>query len=158
MKISEAGLNLIKRFEGFRSKPYLCPARIWTIGYGHVLYHDQLRLKMDDRLSYALRAEDNRVFTKEEIDGLLLGELGKYERGVERLCPGDIGAGPFSALCSFSFNVGLGALQRSTIRSAFNRGDIEMAADAFLKYNKAGGKELKGLTLRRQAERALFLS
>jgi len=158
MKISDAGLAIIKKFEGFRSKPYLCPARIWTIGYGHVLYPEQLRLKMDERLSYALKPEDSRTFTKEEIDGLLLGELGKYERGVERLCPGSLTQGQFDALTSFSFNVGLGALQRSTIRSAFNRGDTETAAETFLKYNKAGGKELKGLTLRRHAERALFLS
>lgn len=158
MKINEAGLNVIKKFEGFRSKPYLCPARIWTIGYGHVLYPEQLRLKLEDRTSYQLKPEDNRVFTKEEIDGLLLDEMGKYERGVERLCPGPLTKNQFSALVSFAFNVGVGCLQRSTIRSAINRGDYEIAADIFLKYNKAGGKELKGLTLRRQAERALFLS
>lgn len=158
MKISDAGLNVIKKFEGFRSKPYLCPARIWTIGYGHVLYPDQLRLKMDERLTYPLKSEDNRVFTKEEIDGLLLGEMGKYERGVERLITAPLTQGQFDALVSFAFNVGVGCLQRSTIRSAFNRGECDLAADTFLKYNKAGGKELKGLTLRRQAERALFLS
>jgi len=158
MKINEAGLNVIKKFEGFRSKPYLCPARIWTIGYGHVLYPEQLRLKLEDRTSYQLKPEDNRVFTKEEIDGLLMDELGKYELGVVRLCPGPLTQGQFDALIAFSYNVGLGALQRSTLRSAFNRGDLDLAADAFLKYNKAGGKELKGLTRRRQAERALFLS
>jgi len=158
MKISDAGLTIIKKFEGFRSKPYLCPARIWTVGYGHVLYPEQLRLKMDERLSYPLKSEDNRIFTKEEIDGLLLGELGKYERGVERLCPGLLTSNQFSAFCSFAFNVGLGCFQRSTIRSAFNRGDVDTAAETFLKYNKAGGKELRGLTLRRHAERALFLS
>lgn len=158
MKINEAGLNLIKKFEGFRSKPYLCPARIWTVGYGHVLYPEQIGLKLDERLTYPLKPEDNRIFTSEEIDGLLIDELGKYERGVVRLCPGSLTQNQFDALVSFSYNVGLGALQRSTIRSAFNRGDLDIAADAFLKYNKAGGKELKGLTRRRQAERALFLS
>jgi lysozyme len=158
MKIGQAGLDLIKRFEGKRSRPYLCPARIWTIGYGHVLYPEQLRLKMDERLAYPLKPDDNRVFTSEEIDGLLMDELGKYERGVARLCPGPLTQGQFDALTSFAFNVGVGCLQRSTIRSAINRGDFEMAADTFLKYNKAGGKELKGLTLRRQAERALFLA
>lgn len=158
MKIGNAGLDLIKRFEGKFKRPYLCPARIWTVGYGHVLYPEQIRLKMDDRLAYPLKPEDNRTFTSEEIDGLLMDELGKYERGVVRLCPGSLTQNQFDALVSFSYNVGLGALQRSTIRSAFNRGDLDIAADAFLKYNKAGGKELKGLTRRRQAERALFLS
>lgn len=158
MKLGPIGLALIKRFEGFRSKPYLCPARIWTIGYGHVLYPEQLRLKLDARLIYPLESVDNRVFTKEEIDGLLVGELGKYERGVERLCPGSLTQGQFDALVSFAFNVGVGCLQRSTIRQAFNRGDYELAADTLLRYNKAGGKELAGLTRRRHAERALFLS
>ncbi len=158
MKISQAGLDLIKRFEGKFTRPYLCPARIWTVGYGHVLYPEQIRLKMDERLAYPLKPEDNRTFTSEEIDGLLLDELGKYERGVVRLCPGPLTENQFSSLVSFSYNLGLGCLQRSTLRSACNRGDLDLAADAFLKYNKAGGKELKGLTRRRHAERALFLS
>lgn len=158
MKISDKGLNLIKHFEGKFSRPYLCPARIWTVGYGHVLYPEQIGLKLDARLAYPLKPEDRRVFTSEEIDGLLLGELGRYERGVARLCPGPLTQGQCDALVSFSFNVGLGALQRSTIRSAFNRGDIELAADAFLRYTKAGGKELKGLVRRRRDERALFLT
>lgn len=158
MKISALGLDLIKHFEGKYSRPYLCPARIWTVGYGHVLYPEQIRLKLDERLLYPLKPEDNRIFTTEEIDALLREELGKYERGVVRLCPGEHPPNRFSALCSFAFNLGLGCLQRSTLRSALNRGDVELAANAFLRYTKAGGKELKGLVRRRQAERALFLA
>jgi len=86
-------------------------------------------------------------------------DLGRFERGVARLCPGSVGnQGQFDALVSFSFNVGLGNLQRSSIRMRYNRGDIEEAADAFLMWTKAAGKVLPGLVKRRRDEMAMFLS
>jgi len=162
MKTSEIGIDLIKAFEGCHSSPYLCPAQLWTVGYGHVLYPDQARLKVAERASYGLKPEHNRAFTDDEIDELLAKDLHRFEAGVARLCPAvldnDIGSQKqFDALVSFSFNVGLGNLQSSTLRMKYNRLEFESAADEFLRWNKAGGKVLNGLTRRRVAERALFL-
>jgi GH24 family phage-related lysozyme (muramidase) len=168
VKLSKAGEDLMHRFEGFRNKPYLCPAHIWTIGYGHVLYQEQIRLPVVRvegknipmiRKEMPMRAEDNRAFTKAEIDELFRIDVGTFERGVLRLVPGVVGRqGAFDALVSISFNFGLGNLQRSTIRMKANRGDWEGAADAFRVWTKGGGKVLPGLVKRREAEIALFLS
>ncbi len=156
------------KYEGYRNRPYLCPAHIWTIGYGHVLYQEQIRLPMmrtEDkpapmiRKEMPLKPEDSRVWTKKETDDLFSADVASFERGVLRLIPSCIGhQGRFDALVSFAFNVGLGNLQRSTIRIKANRGEWEAAADAFLLWNKGGGKVLPGLDKRRKDERALFLS
>jgi lysozyme len=155
------------RFEGCRNKPYLCPAHIWTIGYGHVLYQEQIRLPVVRkegytgmiRSEYPLSPEDNRVWSKEEINKLFRTDVGTFERGVLRLVPGCASRqGSFDALVSISFNFGLGNLQRSTIRMKANRGDWEGAAEAFRVWTKGGGKVLPGLVKRREAEIALFLS
>lgn len=167
MKLGEAGAKLMHQWEGYRNKPYLCPANIWTIGYGHVLYQDQIRLPMVRkegytgmiRSEYPLRQEDNRVWSKEEINKLFEDDVGPTERGVLRLAPSLAGRqGAFDTCVSFSFNAGLGAFQRSSIRMKINRGDWEGAADALMLYVIAGGKVLAGLKRRREAERALFLS
>ncbi len=168
MKLSKAGEDLMHRFEGFRNKPYLCPAHIWTIGYGHVLYQEQIRLpvvRVPDkhtsmiRKEMPLKSEDNRVWSKEEINKLFSDDIASFERGVLRLVPGCVGRqGSFDALVSISYNFGLGNLQRSTIRMRANRGDWEGAAEAFMAWTKGGGKVLPGLVKRRQAEIALFLT
>lgn len=167
MKLGEAGAKLMHQWEGYRTKPYLCPANIWTIGYGHVLYQDQIRLPMVRkegytgmiRSEYPLRQEDNRVWSKEEIEKLFEDDVRPTERGVLRLAPALSGRqGAFDTCVSFSFNAGLGAFQRSSIRMKINRGDWEGAADALMLYVIAGGKVLAGLKRRREAERALFLS
>ena len=171
MKTSPKGEALMHRFEGRRNRPYLCPAHIWTIGYGHVLYQEQIRLPVmrppgktkDDipmiRKEYELRPEDARVWTNEEIDELFRTDLPPFERGVLRLIPGVVGRqGSFDALVSFAYNAGLGNLQRSQIRIRANRGDWEGAAEAFKQWTKGGGKVLPGLVKRRDAEIALFLS
>ena len=106
-----------------------------------------------------LKPEDNRVWTKEEIEKLFQDDVGPTERGVLRLAPALSGRqGAFDACVSFAFNAGVGAFQRSSIRMKINRGDWEGAADALLLYCMAGGKILLGLKKRRDAERALFLS
>jgi lysozyme len=167
VKLSRAGEALMHQYEGFRSRPYLCPAHIWTIGYGHVLYQDQIRLpvvRKEDyagiiRKEYMLHAKDNRVWTKTEIDELFRADVAHFERGVLRLVPGVVSRqGSFDALVSFAFNAGLGNLQRSQIRIKANRGDWEGAADAFRSWTRGGGKVLPGLVKRREAEIALFLS
>lgn len=168
MKLSKAGADLMHRFEGCRNKPYLCPAHIWTIGYGHVLYQEQIKLPMVRvegkaipmiRKEMPLKPEDSRVWSKEEIEKLFADDVASFERGVLRLVPGVAGRqGAFDALVSISFNFGLGNLQRSTIRMKANRGDWEGAAEAFMAWTKGGGKVLPGLVKRREAEIALFLS
>ena len=166
MKLSQVGAELMHRYEGCRNRPYLCPADIWTIGYGHVLYQDQIRLPVVTdkpnivvRKKYSLKQGDNRVWSKDEIEKLFADDVASFERGVLRLVPGCAGRqGSFDALVSFAFNAGLGNLQRSTIRIKANRGDWEGAADAFLMWTKGGGRVLPGLVKRRQAEIALFLA
>ena len=167
MKLSKTGANLMHQYEGYRNKPYLCPAHIWTIGYGHVLYQDQIRLPVVKkegytgliRKEYVLKPEDNRVWTKEEIEKLFADDIASFERGVLRLAPTVFGRqGAFDACVSFSFNAGLGNFQRSTIRMKTNRREWEDAAEAFMAWTKGGGKELPGLVKRRKAEKALFLS
>jgi GH24 family phage-related lysozyme (muramidase) len=93
-----------------------------------------------------------------EVDEILKRDLANFERGVERYCPVTLTQGQFDALVSFSFNVGLGTLQRSTLRQKVLRGEMEGAADEFLKYTIGGGKVLKGLVTRRNDERAMFVS
>ena len=155
--ISDKALQAIKKHEGVRNKPYRCPAALWTIGVGHVLYPEQGNLKMADRFNYPLKIEDFRIFSKEEIDEILKADLARFVRGVSKYCPVITNQGQLDALVSFSFNVGLGALQRSTLRQKHNRGDYEGAAQEFLKYTKGGGKVLPGLVKRRNDEKALYL-
>jgi lysozyme len=158
MNVSAKALKVIKHHEGLRFNPYRCPAKLWTIGVGHVLYPEQGKLKIEDRDAYPLRPEDNRKFSVEEVDAILAADLQRFERGVEKFVPVPLTQGQFDALVSFSFNVGLGTLQRSTLRAKLNRGDKEGAAEELLKYCMAGGKILKGLQNRRIDERAMFLS
>jgi len=158
MNVSPKAIGMIKHHEGVRQKPYRCPARLWTIGVGHVLYPEQGKLKIDDRDGFPLRPEDDRKFTMDEVDAILAADLQRFERGVEKFVSVALTQGEFDALVSFSFNVGLGTLQRSTLRAKLNRNDKDGAADELLKYCLAGGKILKGLQNRRIDERAMFFS
>ena len=158
MKVSERCKEMIKHHEGLRLKPYRCPARLWTVGVGRVLYAIQGRLPLDQRDAYPLAPEDNRTFSKAEVDGLLSADLQRFEVGVARLFHMVLTQGQNDALVSFAFNLGLGGVQRSTLRQKVLRGEIEEAADEFLKFTRGGGKILPGLVKRRNDERALFLS
>ena len=145
LTISDEGISLIKRYEGYKTTPYRCPAGLYTVGYGHVIGNG---LQLPD--------EWNRTFSLGEIDELLERDLARFERGVLRYCTVYLTQSQFDALVSFSFNLGLGVLQRSTLRQKLNRGDYDGASKEFLKYTRAGGKVLKGLVRRRQAEYNLF--
>lgn len=158
MNVSQKCINMIKHHEGVRQRPYQCPALLWTVGVGHVIDPAHGRLKLEERRGLPIPAGWDRQVPMEEVDDILKKDLARFEQGVARLCPGPLTQGQFDALVSFSFNVGLGNLQRSTIRMKVNRGDFEGAAEAFLDWTKAGGKVLKGLVNRRNDERALFLS
>lgn len=159
MKTSDTGIHLIKYFEGVRYKPYMCSGNVWTVGCGHALYPRQLAMNLADRAKFDLKPEDNRIWTKEEVDGLLKYDLQRFELGVLRLL-GTLQPtqAEFDSLVSFSFNLGLGTFQRSTVRSAFLRGDKTRAGEVLLKYCRAGGRVLKGLQRRRMAEHAMFMS
>jgi lysozyme len=156
--ISPKALKMIAHHEGVRTKPYRCPARLWTVGVGHVIDPNHARVPFEERNNLAIPEGWNRTFTLEEVNAILAKDLERFERGVLKYCPT---AGSRQAwldsLVSFSFNVGLGTLQRSTLRQRHNRGDYAGAADELLKYCKAGGKVLRGLENRRKDERALYL-
>jgi lysozyme len=112
---------------------------------------------MAARKAYSLKPQDNRRWSEEEVDSILAKDVVRFERGVARYLPVRLSQNEFDALVSFSFNLGLGVLQRSTLRQALLRGDKAGAITSLLKYNKAGGKVLKGLDIRRKDEAALFL-
>ena len=132
-------IAFLSLWEGRRTRPYQDVIGLWTVGVGHLLGRDR---------------PTKWEYTEDEIDALLALDLHRYERGVVRLC-GRLDQSQHYALCSFAFNVGLGNLQRSTLRQRVLRGDPK-AGDAFLSWNKAGGRVIRGLTLRRDAERAWY--
>ena len=146
MNVSKAAIALIKHHEGVRSRPYRCPAHLWTVGVGHLIGNGKL-----------LPDSYNRTFTKEEIDGLLKSDLRRFELGVHKMLPNvPLRQHEFDALVSFCFNLGLGCFQRSTLRQALLRGNKKAAMESLVKYCRAGGKILRGLQIRRLDEKALF--
>ena len=147
MKTSDMGLSLIKSFEGFSARPYLCPAGVPTIGYGATYYPDGRRVTMQDRPVTVAQATD-----------MLRSMLASYEAGVSRYVLVPVTQGQFDALVSFAYNLGLSALKSSTLLRLLNLRDYAGAAAQFLRWNRAGGKVLPGLTRRREAERVMFLS
>lgn len=146
MNLSAEGINLIKRFEGVRSRPYRCSAKLWTVGVGHLIGDGK-----------SLPDSWNRTFTEEEINALLIRDLNRFERGIRMYIKVPLRQCEYDSLCSFSFNLGLGTLQRSTLRQKINRNDKEGAAKEILKYCRAGGKIIRGLQIRREAEYRMFL-
>ena len=145
MRVSDECVKMIMHHEGVRLKPYRCPANLWTVGVGHLIGDGK-----------SLPQEWDRQFTMEEVNDILKKDLRRFERGVLRLCPMGLTQHRFDALVSFSFNVGLGSLQRSTVRRRHNRGDYEGAAKTFMMWTKGGGRVLRGLVIRRQDEVNLY--
>ena len=145
MKINNSGLELIKTFEGFSSSPYLDPIGIPTIGFGSIWN--------DDGSSVTMSQPD---LNEAEAESYLRREVRHIEERIGRLIQSELTDNMFSSLCSFTYNIGTGALQRSTMRMKLNRGWYEAAAEEFPKWRKAGGRVLQGLVRRRIAERSLF--
>lgn len=143
---NQAGLDIIKKFEGWRSEPYLCAASRPTIGWGSC---------WDD--------EGNPVtlhhpsITKEQGEYLLKREVRHVENAIRGVVKTRLNENQFSACCSLAYNIGSGAFARSTLKMKLSRNDFEGAADEFPKWRRAGGRILKGLVIRREYERALFL-
>ncbi len=142
MKINQAGLDIIKEFEGLKLKAYKCPADVWTIGYGHTGDEVVEGMEIDEEMA----------------ESLLLDDVEEAQEGVSQLVKyPHLNENQFSALVSFAYNVGLENLRISLLLRCLNLGNPKDAAEQFLRWNKAGGKVLAGLTRRRQAERKLFL-
>ena len=146
LRINEAGMELIKHYEGWRESPYLCSAARPTIGYGSTW----------DRHGNAVTL-DHPDITKKQGEYLLQREVRHSETAIRRLIKAELTENMFSSLCSFIYNVGSGNFQKSTLRMKLNRGQYESAADEFPKWRKAGGRVVKGLVRRRKQERELFL-
>lgn len=146
MQTSEKGIARIKQFEGCKLTAYQDSVGVWTIGYGWTQPVD----------GKPIRA--GMTIKQETAERLLKTGLVSYESDVSRLVKVDLTQGQFDALVSFTYNLGARSLSTSTLLRKLNAGDYAGAADEFLRWNKAGGKVLNGLTRRREAERALFLS
>lgn len=146
MQTSQTGINLIKHFEGCKLTAYKCPAGVWTIGWGTTEPIDSI-----------LPHEGMRI-TQQQADILLIDHLKSYEQAVHAYVTYPICQNHFDALVSFTYNCGKNALKTSTLLKKLNQGDLQGAAKEFLRWNKAGGKVLAGLTRRRTAEMELFLT
>ena len=140
MRVSEQGLTLIKAFEGFRATPYLCPGGYKTIGYGHVIHP----------------SETWATISKEDAFLLLCQDAGLAARAVGRLIHAPLNQNQFDALTSFTFNMGAGALQRSTLRRCVNRGEHGCVPDELMRWVRVSGRVLAGLVTRRKAEAQLY--
>jgi len=158
MRVSQKCIDQIKKDEGVRNRPYQCPALLWTVGVGHVIDPNHAKVPMADRKALPIPAGWDRVLSADEIDDILRTDLARFEAGVLRLIKVPLTQGQFDALVSFSFNVGLGNLQNSTLRMKVNRSEFEAAAEQFLVWTKAGGKVLPGLVKRRTHEKEMFES
>jgi lysozyme len=152
MQTGAAGLRLIKEFEGCKEpmakgyfKPYVCPAGVLTIGWGHTNHHGR---KFDEK----------SIWTQFQCDRALSEDLSTFEKAVHRLVKVKLNQNQFDALVSFAYNCGEGNLAKSTLLKRVNAGDFEGAAQEFHKWNKGAGVVLRGLVRRRKAESDLFRS
>lgn len=135
----DALYTLIRRFEGCHLLPYLCPAGVWTCGWG----------------STGPDVFPGRAWTQAYADQRLALDATRFARGALRLCPGLTGDA-LCAIADFAYNLGLGRLQASTLRRELNEGDYEAARRELRKWVNGGGRRLAGLVLRREAEAALL--
>ncbi len=140
MKISNNGLDLIKHFEGLVLKAYKCPAGVWTIGYGHTK-----------------DVQPGDEWSESTADHMLEVEMEEYEGYINDSVTAPINQDQFDALVSWVYNLGGGNLKASTMLKVLNAGQYEEVPAQMMRWNKAGGKVLEGLTRRRQAEANLFM-
>lgn len=138
----QRGRSLICQFEGLRLTAYRDMVGVWTIGYGHT----------------GPDVKPGLTITQQQADQLLINDLARFERGVNALVTVKLNQNQFDALVSFAYNLGLGALQNSTLLHLLNDGNYQAAADQFPRWNRAGGNVVAGLARRRYAERELFLT
>lgn len=141
MRINQAGLDLIKSFEGCRLVAYKCPAGVWTIGYGHT----------------GPDVHPKQVITPQEAEALLRGDLDHFEAAVAKAAPSAT-PNQAAAMISLAFNIGIGAFLKSSVLRYHKAGSHASTANAFLLWVKGGGRKLPGLVRRRAAERKLYLT
>ena len=147
-KIASKGLDLIKSFEGLKLKPYLCSANVPTIGYGNTFYENKAKVTLKDS-----------SITEQRAVELLAWSLKGFEQYVDSYCVDTITQNQFDALVSFCYNLGPANLKSSTLLKKVNANPNDPTIRAeFLKWNKAGGRALAGLTRRRTAEADLYFS
>ena len=144
-KMGEAGKSLIKEFEGFRAQAYVCPAGVMTVGYGTTRIKGKL-------------VKSGMKITTEEADVFLEEDLKNFEDAVNQSVLVELTQNQFDAIVSLVYNIGVGNFQKSTLLKKLNGGQYEDAAEQFLRWDKASGKSLPGLSRRRKAERKLFLT
>lgn len=144
---SENCYKLIKKYEGFSSKPYKCPAGIPTIGYGSTFYLNGNKVTMKDT-----------PISEEVALSILFSVVEDFSKKVEKLLKVPVNQNQFDALVDFSYNLGIGNFQKSTLLKLVNNKDFIGASKQFKKWNKSNGKVLNGLTNRRKEEEELFLS
>ncbi|MDV4308884.1 glycoside hydrolase family protein [Acinetobacter baumannii] len=142
---SDDGIDLITSFEGTRFNAYDDGVGVWTIGTGTTVYPNGVKVKQGD------------TCTPEQAKAYFKHDLAKFEKTVNESVTVPLNQNQFDALVSLTYNIGSGAFKNSTLLKKLNKGDYKGAADQFLVWNKAGGKVMKGLVRRREAERALFL-
>lgn len=140
MPISEAAYELLRDFEGLRLYAYLCPAGVWTIGYGHT--GDDVRPGMTIKLS--------------EAEALLKADVGAVEQAITPLVKVQLNTNQFGALVCFAFNIGMGAFARSTLLARLNRGEFAAVPFELRRWSLARGVRLPGLVRRRDAEIELW--
>lgn len=145
MKSSHKCYELIKQFEGYSAKPYLCPAQVWTIGYGSTRYED----------GRYVTAKDPHIDEAKAI-AIMQETLKDYESAVNRYVKVKLNQNQFDALVSFAYNLGNKALLNSTLLKRINEGNFLAANNEFRKWVFANGIKLQGLVRRREAERILF--
>jgi lysozyme len=141
------GIPIIRKFEGLKLKAYLCPANVWTIGYGSTFYENGSKVQQGDKI------------TLDRADRLLLEMVKRFEISVKGLVKSEINDNQLGSLTSFAFNVGTSALSKSTLLKKVNANpDDPTIRNEFMRWTKAGGKVLKGLVTRREAEANLYFS
>ena len=145
MSTSQNGINLISSFEGCELKAYLCPAKVWTIGFGTTVYPNGVKVKKGDSC------------TLEQAKQFKAHDLKRFEKTVNNLVKVPLTQNQFDALVSLTYNIGTGAFEESTLLKKLNTGDYQGAADQFTVWNKGGGKVLQGLVNRRAKEKEVFL-
>ena len=145
-KISNKGLELIKEFEGFSSVAYLCPAKIPTIGYGNTFWEDGRKVRLGEQISKTKALELLEFVANKD-----------FASKIYPLIKVEVNQNQFDAMVSLTYNIGVGAFSSSTLLRKVNAKDFIGASNEFLKWDKAGGKPLSGLTRRRQREKELFL-
>jgi lysozyme len=147
MKLNNLGIDLMHFFEGCKLEAYQCSAKVWTIGWGNTFYENGTPVRQGDKI------------TQDRANSLFVFVANKFADEIKKLIKTNLSENQFSALVCFAYNVGTGNLAKSTLLKKVNANPNDPSiANEFLRWNKAGGKELLGLTRRRTAESKLYFT